>query len=68
MPIGLIPLSKTATGNFICDFTENPVNGVRCVGDLAAASGANLNDEVTITIHVFVTADGVAVVGLVVSR
>ena len=28
LPVGLIPLSITAGGNFICDLTENPVNGV----------------------------------------
>ncbi len=52
LPVGLIPLSITAGGNFICDLTENPVNGVRCVGDLAAGA------EVEITIHVFITQDG----------
>ena len=52
LPVGLIPLSITAGGNFICDLTENPVNGVRCVGDLAAGA------EVEIMIHVFITQDG----------
>ena len=57
LPVGLIPLSITATpGNFICDLTENPVNGVRCVGDMGATGAAD--DKVTITVHVFVTADG----------
>jgi uncharacterized repeat protein (TIGR01451 family) len=57
LPVGLIPLSITAEpGNFICDLTENPVNGVRCVGDMGAAGSST--DTVTITVHVFVTADG----------
>jgi len=57
LPVGLIPLSISATpSNFICDLTENPVNGVRCVGDMGAAGSGTA--EVTITIHVFVTQDG----------
>ena len=57
LPVGLIPLSIEATpSNFICELTENPVNGVRCVGDMGA-DGSD-TDEVKITIHVFVTQDG----------
>lgn len=57
LPVGLIPLSIQATpSNFICELTENPVNGVRCVGDMGAAGSDT--DSVVITIHVFVTQDG----------
>lgn len=57
LPIGLLPLSISATpSNFICTFTENPVNGVRCVGDMGAAGSATA--VVTITVHVFVTQNG----------
>ena len=53
LPIGLIPLSITAEpGNFNCDIQENPVNVATCIGDL------NSGDSVTVTINVFVTADG----------
>lgn len=53
LPVGLIPLAVSADpGNFSCAVTENPVNTVTCVGDLVAAS------SVTITVHVFVTANG----------
>lgn len=59
LPIGLIPLSTEATpSNFICNLTENPVNSVTCIGDMGAAGAADGTDVVTITIHVFVTADG----------
>jgi len=54
LPVGLIPLSFQTEGNFICNLTENPVNGVRCVGDMAAGPGTTAK----ITIHVFVTANG----------
>jgi uncharacterized repeat protein (TIGR01451 family) len=57
LPIGLIPLAIEATpNNFICDFTENPVNGIRCIGDLTAPDVDSANAQVTITIDVFVTA------------
>ncbi len=53
LPTGLIPIgSVQAGGNFVCQVLENPVNYVSCLGDLAA------DDEVTITIPVFITADG----------
>ncbi|MFL5926968.1 MAG: CARDB domain-containing protein, partial [Gaiellaceae bacterium] len=53
LPVGLLPLSvKADPGNFNCSLFENPVNYVDCTGDLGAG------DEVTITVHVFVTADG----------
>jgi len=50
LPPGVIPLSITAEpGNFQCQLTENPVNGVTCSGDLTTGT------HVTITIHVFIT-------------
>jgi uncharacterized repeat protein (TIGR01451 family) len=53
LPVGLIPLSVSADqGNFQCQVLENPVNVVRCNGDLEA------DQTVTITVHVFVTANG----------
>ena len=53
LPVGLIPLSVSADqGNFQCQVLENPVNVVRCSGDLEA------DQTVTITVHVFVTANG----------
>jgi len=53
LPVGLIPIgSVEAEGNFTCQVQENPVNSVTCTGDLAPAQ------VVTITIHVFITADG----------
>ncbi|MFQ6170509.1 CARDB domain-containing protein [Oryzobacter sp. R7] len=52
LPVGLFPLGVEADGNFACTTTENPVNLVRCVGDMAAGATA------TITVHVFVTQDG----------
>ena len=62
LPIGLIPLFVEATpSNFICDFTENPVNGIRCVGDMSDPDETDPNipdtSTVTITISVFVTAE-----------
>jgi uncharacterized repeat protein (TIGR01451 family)/fimbrial isopeptide formation D2 family protein len=56
LPIGLIPIgSATAEpGNFSCQTQENPVNRVTCVGDLAPGD----SNEVTITVPVFITADG----------
>jgi uncharacterized repeat protein (TIGR01451 family) len=57
LPIGLIPLYIEAPSNFICEFTENPVNGVRCVGDMSA-EGADPDTHVAeIKIGVFVTAE-----------
>ncbi|MCA1683902.1 MAG: DUF11 domain-containing protein, partial [Actinobacteria bacterium] len=57
LPVGLIPLSIQATpSNFTCEISENPVNSVRCVGDMGAAGDATAT--VTITIHVFVTQNG----------
>lgn len=52
LPPGLIPLGvDTGSGNnWACTFDQNPINFARCVGDLPA--GGN----VTITIHVFITA------------
>jgi uncharacterized repeat protein (TIGR01451 family) len=52
LPVGLIPLSWTAEGNFTCQIFENPVNFVECIGDL------DPDQEVKITIHTFVTQDG----------
>jgi uncharacterized repeat protein (TIGR01451 family) len=52
LPIGLIPLSWTADGNFQCQIFENPVNQVSCVGDIETGKTA------TITVHTFVTQDG----------
>jgi uncharacterized repeat protein (TIGR01451 family) len=53
LPIGLIPLSVTADpSNMICQIAENPVNVVDCVGDIEPGA------TVTITIHVFITANG----------
>lgn len=53
LPVGLIPLSvKADPGNFQCAILENPVNFVDCHGDITAGG------VVTITVHVFVTADG----------
>jgi uncharacterized repeat protein (TIGR01451 family) len=53
LPVGLIPIgSIETTGDFVCQVEENPVNKVTCHGDLAAGANA------TITIHVFITADG----------
>jgi len=53
LPIGLLPLSVTAEpGNFTCQFEENPVNFVTCLGDLKTT------EQVVITIEAFVTQDG----------
>ena len=52
LPVGLIPLGVEADGNWQCTVEENPVNNVRCVGDLAPG------DTVTIVVHTFVTQDG----------
>ena len=53
LPIGLIPLAVNAgTGNnWGCAVSENPINEVTCVGDL------NPEQEITITITVFMTAE-----------
>ena len=53
LPVGLFPLGVEATGNFACTTSENPVNLVRCVGDMAGN-----NATATITVHVFVTQNG----------
>ena len=53
LPVGLIPIgSVEAGGNFTCQISENPVNTVICVGDLAP------DQDVDIVINVFITADG----------
>jgi uncharacterized repeat protein (TIGR01451 family) len=50
LPVGLIPLSvTTSAANFLCSIEENPVNVVTCVGDLEP------EQQVTITVHVFIT-------------
>ena len=52
LPVGLIPLSVSVDkSNFQCQVQENPVNVVTCTGDLDPS-------DVTIKVHVFVTADG----------
>jgi uncharacterized repeat protein (TIGR01451 family) len=57
LPTGLIVLGATATpSNFTCQVFENPVNFVRCVGDMGATGSDTAT--VTITVHVFVTQDG----------
>jgi len=57
LPTGLIVLGVTATpANFTCQVFENPVNVVRCVGDMGATGSDTAT--VTITVTVFVTADG----------
>jgi uncharacterized repeat protein (TIGR01451 family) len=60
LPVGLIPLGSVQAdpGNFACQVLENPVNIVSCVGDLNGAGDPNGFDTVTITIPVFITADG----------
>ena len=57
LPTGLIVLGATATpSNFTCQVFENPVNFVRCTGDMGADGSATA--VVTITVQVFVTKDG----------
>jgi uncharacterized repeat protein (TIGR01451 family) len=53
LPVGLIPLAVDAgtSNNWACQILENPINVVDCVGDL------NPDQEVTITITVFITAE-----------
>ena len=53
LPVGVIPLAVNAGGgnNFACQIAENPINVVDCLGDL------NPEQEVTITITVFMTAE-----------
>jgi uncharacterized repeat protein (TIGR01451 family) len=53
LPVGVIPLAVDAgTGNkWACQILENPINVVDCIGDL------NPDQEVTITITVFITAE-----------
>ncbi len=51
LPVGLIPLSVDAdVSNMHCAVSENPVNVVTCTGDIEA------DQEITITVHVFITA------------
>jgi uncharacterized repeat protein (TIGR01451 family) len=51
LPVGLIPLSVDAdVSNMACETEENPVNLVTCVGDIEP------DQEITITVHVFITA------------
>ena len=56
LPVGLIPLAVDAgTGNnWACSIDQNPINAVRCVGDLDKVSPGN---EVQIKITVFITAE-----------
>lgn len=52
LPVGLIPLSvSTDRSNMACRTEENPVNLVSCVGDIEP------DQEVAITVHVFITAE-----------
>jgi uncharacterized repeat protein (TIGR01451 family) len=52
LPVGLIPLSvSTNVSNMACQTQENPVNLVTCVGDIEP------DQEVEITVHVFITAE-----------
>ena len=53
LPVGVIPLAVNGgTGNnWACQILENPINVVDCIGDL------NPDQEVTITITVFITAE-----------
>ena len=53
LPVGLIPLAVNAGAgnNWACQIPENPINVVDCLGDL------NPDQEVTITITVFITAE-----------
>jgi uncharacterized repeat protein (TIGR01451 family) len=52
-PVGLIPLAVDAgqSNNFACQILENPINVMDCTGDL------NPDQEVTITVTVFMTAE-----------
>jgi len=56
LPVGLIPLAVDAgTGNnWACSIDQNPINLVRCVGDLDKTSPGN---QVQIKITVFITAE-----------
>jgi uncharacterized repeat protein (TIGR01451 family) len=61
LPVGLIPLYVQADpSNFICELTENPVNGVHCFGDMSDPDETDPSvpdtSTVTITIGVFITA------------
>ena len=59
LPIGLIPLYIQADpSNMICQILENPVNVIDCVGDMSAPGASPDSSTVTITVSVFVTADG----------
>jgi uncharacterized repeat protein (TIGR01451 family) len=65
LPVGLIPLyvktEPTDASNFRCEIQENPVNRVYCIGDLGPQtppSGQPDTHIATVTVHVFVTADG----------
>lgn len=51
LPPGLIPLTVNADkSNMHCAISENPVNVVTCTGDIEP------DQEITITVHVFITA------------
>jgi uncharacterized repeat protein (TIGR01451 family) len=54
LPVGLIPLAaSTGSGNnWQCQISENPINLLNCNGDLAQGT------SVTITVDVFMTAEG----------
>lgn len=53
LPIGVIPLNVSASiAGWTCQVEQNPVNKVTCTGSLTSA------DEVTFTVHVYVTSQG----------
>lgn len=56
LPVGLIPLAVDTgqNNNWQCQVAENPINVVDCVGDLDPGA----DKKVTITITVFMTAEG----------
>jgi uncharacterized repeat protein (TIGR01451 family) len=57
LPVGLIPLTVDAgaDNNWACQITGNAINVVDCLGDLGGPDDGG--NEVTITIHVFITAE-----------
>jgi uncharacterized repeat protein (TIGR01451 family) len=57
LPVGLIPLTVDAgaDNNWACQITGNAINVIDCLGDLGGPDDGV--HEVTITIHVFVTAE-----------
>jgi len=57
LPVGLIPLTVDAgaDNNWACQITGNAINVIDCLGDLGGPDDGG--NEVTITIHVFVTAE-----------